>query len=262
MKLFSATALLVLLLLPSLALADGDLDAIESEDMTCAGDHSDCPPGYECVENVCTELSPGQCRRDVDCADVNQYCDEEVGLCEYYCYMDLDCEDGEYCDYGASSECLPIQVDGDNEDFCSDDSDCDEATEYCETYTHTCRPVCTDDEDCPENWVCRDFKCSPENPGDLDIDAPWLDYEEYAEESPEIPDWEMPEVAIETDKEAGYENEWAETGGLGESSLNGDKDKTAATEDEDSGSCQSTTGAPWFLALLLLAVPLRRRAKL
>ncbi len=228
-------------------------------------DHGDCPPRFECIQLECVSLTPGVCRKDSDCNYENgMYCETETSTCRYFCLNDYDCENGEYCDTG-NWHCLPRE-EGDADSFCTSDADCDEATEYCDTITHTCRPNCISSDDCPEGWACFDYRCQPESPGDLDWDMPWLDYEEWAPETPEIPDWEMPEVRIDEDlePEADIEHhEYAESGGFGESGIitDGDKDKDAGSAESSSSSCTQTGGsdARLLTALLPLLALLRRR---
>jgi len=252
-----------LLLLSHAVLANGIMD-VDMEEANFCVDHGDCPAFYECIQLECVTLDPGVCRKDSDCSYENSmYCETETSTCRYFCYNDYDCEEYEYCDIG-KWHCLPKE-EGDADGFCSSDEDCDEATQYCETITHTCRPKCMSTEECPDGWVCIDYKCQPESPGDLDWDMPWMDYEELGQEEFEIPDWEMPEVRVDHDTEPEIDTEryeYAESGGLGESGLNtgGDKDKNTAA-DKSSSSCMQTgaNSVLPFSALLLLCALLRRR---
>jgi len=80
------------------------LFVISLASIACTWD-SDCPDGYQCVENNCRmgKWPDGGCTWDSDCLD-GYYCDN--GECRMGkwpdggCTWDSDCLDGYYCDNG------------------------------------------------------------------------------------------------------------------------------------------------------------------
>ncbi len=82
-----------------------------------------------------------------DCANTQR--------CVNYGCVDLDC----VCGYAQNHECVDYE--------CCDDDDCEDEKDYCDTDTHTCKPVICD---CPEKitdhecrmeplYCCKDLQC-------------------------------------------------------------------------------------------------------
>ena len=139
------------------------------EDDPCSAP-TDCPGALYCANEVCQDGSTTDfCRDTDDCAEVDDVCDGEPGVCRERiegdaCSADPQCAGALYC---ANSLCQA----GDTGDFCDTTADCAEAEDLCDGGAGTCRERvedddCTEDTDCPGALFCANAVCQDGSTGD------------------------------------------------------------------------------------------------
>lgn len=158
---------------------------------------AECTAADECTSDFCwfnDDESGGECsvfceETDRDCAD-EQVCAtmaQEMGACLTSCQRNADCDGGNVCHHGVTTDGNSINQycdikvgDGATGDVCSDGSECE--TGLCVTMSvyDVTDTSCNADGDCDADFECR---CPPGEPGCTDSENVCVSQESNEEES-------------------------------------------------------------------------------